>query len=211
MATKTVSVYEALIEVSRINDQIEKINYGSKLFIGYGPENAKIIGGINRVDFENGLKSNYDSIHHLIKNLAEYKAKIALSNATTKIKIGEKEYTIAEAIQRKANVSVELKLLQDIATQIANANKEINMSNIKVETGLPTYLAQVKTESSTPEDIEKLTSAYKLDRTYKIIDPYGLVDKVESMREELAQFVSEVDSKITTSNCTTIIDVELED
>lgn len=214
MAEKELSVYEALIEISRINDKIEKFNNRITTrppFIGYGPEKSKLIKGVERETYINTLKSEYDSISHLISNLAEYKAKVALSNATTTIEIGGKDYTVAEAIQRKDNISTELKLLQIIEANIIKVNNEITTHNRTVENNLPDYLEKVTSENSTPEDIEKLTEKYKLDNTYVLIDPNNLYITLESKKEELSTFVSEVDTKITSSNCRTMIKVQLAD
>ena len=213
MAVKELSVYDALIEISRINDKIEKFENATSInhFVGCGPEKSKTIKGVERETYENFLKSNYDSLSHLISNLAEYKAKVALSNAVTKIVIGGKEYTIAEAIQRKNNISAETRILQLVESNISKVNMEIINHNRRVEDNLPDYLEKVASESATPEDIEKLTEKYKLDNMYVLVDPNKLLDTLEDKKQKLLEFVSSVDSKITTSNCKTLITVELED
>ena len=135
MTTKTLSVYDALIEISRINDKISNVFNGFKdnnLFITYGIENSKTLCGIDRDKCLNVLKSNYDSINHLISNLYEYKAKVALSNATTKITIGNKEYTVAEAIQRKANIDNEVKFINRIESQLSRALSEITKHKMEI-------------------------------------------------------------------------------
>lgn len=211
MAEKELTVYEALLEISRLNDKIKKFKSESKLFIYYSVESSNKINGINREDFIKSLQSNYDSIRHLISNLAEYKAKVALSNATTTIKIGEKEYTIAEAIQRKQNIKIESSFLMDLQLQISSAQTKIEAINSKVESKLPEYLNNVKTDNSTAEEIEKLTENYYRNNKCSILDPNKLVDNISTLVSDLELFLTEVDSKITTSNCKTIIKVNLED
>lgn len=213
MTEKTLTVYEALMEVKKINDKLNnKLRlYGVSEFIGYGPEKSKNIKGVDRDTYIRNLQSNYDSISHLIKNLAEYKAKIALSNAVTTIVIGEKEYTIAEAIQRKDILKEEERLLQSIRNQMINVEAEISKQNNKVEDNLPVYLEKVTSENSTTEDIEKLSENYRLDHKYVVIDPNNLYKITNEKVDELEVFTNEVDSKITASNCSTMITVQLAD
>ena len=215
MTTKTLSVYDALIEISRINDKISNVFNGFKdnnLFITYGIENSKTLCGIDRDKCLNVLKSNYDSINHLISNLYEYKAKVALSNATTKITIGNKEYTVAEAIQRKANIGNEVKFINRIESQLSRALSEITKHNSQVEESLSDYIQKVRTESSTVEEINKLSDYYRSANMYVLVDPNKLSGNfVQEKQNELTEFIDTVDSKITTSNCSTMITVELKD
>lgn len=213
MATiKELTVYQALIEISRINDMIDKqkrreVNY----YVSAAPENSQKISGFNRSEAEDILKSVYDSMNHLILNLASYKGAVALSNATTKVKINGKEYTVAEAIQKKANFDTEMSFYNDIRNNITSVKNYIEKENRKIENGLESYLEKVKTENTTPEEIEKLTDKYYLDRKLVMVDPYKLATTIDKKIEDLTKFMNEVDNALTYSNCVTTIAVELED
>lgn len=213
MAEKTLSVYEALIEISRLNDKIEKFNSSSTmpLFLACATESAKYIEGMEKEKYINLLKSNYDSCRHLISNLSEYKAKVALSNAKTTITVGGKEYTIAEAIQRKQNIDTEIRFLRMIETQLKDVNTKITAKNNSVKAGLTEYLEKVKSETATPEEIDKLTNIYNEKNLFILVDPYGITETIDEKRQELETFLSDVDTKITASNCSTMITVNLED
>lgn len=213
MAEKTLSVYEALIEISRLNDKIEKFNSSSTmpLFLACATESAKYIEGMEKEKYINLLKSNYDSCRHLISNLSEYKAKVALSNALTTITVGGKEYTIAEAIQRKQNIDTEIRFLRMIETQLKDVNTKITAKNNSVKAGLTEYLEKVKSETATPEEIDKLTNIYNEKNLFILVDPYGITGTIDEKRQELETFLSDVDTKITASNCSTMITVVLED
>ena len=213
MTEKTLSVYEALIEISRLNDKIEKFNSSSTmpLFLACATESAKYIEGMEKEKYINLLKSNYDSCRHLISNLSEYKAKVALSNALTTITVGGKEYTIAEAIQRKQNIDTEIRFLRMIETQLKDVNTKITAKNNSVKAGLTEYLEKVKSETATPEEIDKLTNIYNEKNLFILVDPYGITETIDEKRQELETFLSDVDTKITASNCSTMITVNLED
>lgn len=213
MVEKTLSVYEALIEISRLNDKIEKFNSSSTmpLFLACATESAKYIEGMEKEKYINLLKSNYDSCRHLISNLSEYKAKVALSNALTTITVGGKEYTIAEAIQRKQNIDTEIRFLRMIETQLKDVNTKITAKNNSVKAGLTEYLEKVKSETATPEEIDKLTNIYNEKNLFILVDPYGITETIDEKRQELETFLSDVDTKITASNCSTMITVNLED
>lgn len=213
MVKKEMTVYEVLIEISRIKDKLNKFENSNQasMFIAFCTQNAKTIKGLEREKYEAVLKSNYDSITHLISNLAEYKAKLALSNATTKITINGKEYTIAEALQRKDNITVEKDLLNIMSNQINMVNSQITRHNDDIDRGLPDYLEKIKGENSTPEDIEKLTETYNINNKYIVIDPNKIIENINNKYEELETFIRDVDVQITSSNVKTLVTVELKD
>ena len=212
MATiKELTVYQALIEISRINDMIDKQKRREVNYVSAAPENSQKISGFDRSEAEDILKSVYDSTNHLILNLASYKGAVALSNATTKVKINCKEYTVAEAIQKKANFDTEMSFYNDIRNNITSVKNYIEKENRKIENGLESYLEKVKTENTTPEEIEKLTDKYYLDRKLVMVDPYKLATTIDKKIEDLTKFMNEVDNALTYSNCVTTITVELED
>lgn len=213
MVEKQITVYDALIEISRLNDKIKKFNSSNTMpiMIGCSTENAKKVKGYDKDEYTNLLKSNYDSIRHLISNLGMYKAKVAQSNAITTITVSGKEYTIAEAIQRKQNINTEIRFLNMIRQQINSVNHEISSKDHEVENGLSDYLSKIKNEDSTSDDIDKFTESYYKNNKYTIIDPNDLVGKIDELESNIEDFLNEIDSKITASNCKTLINVELED
>ena len=78
-------------------------------------------------DFKDHMKACHNKVTDLINRRNAIKRAVVLSNATTKIKVGNEEYTVAEAIEMK-NHGMEFKThyLRTIANQNYAAQNEIN-------------------------------------------------------------------------------------
>ena len=100
MTTEKMTVHKALAELKVIDSRISKaINEGAYV-VANKHSNEKIHGKtIN--DFKEYMKSCHNKVTDLINRRNAIKRAVVLSNATTKIKVGNDEYTVAEAIEMK--------------------------------------------------------------------------------------------------------------
>lgn len=210
MSTKSLSVYQALVQLSRYKDQLNKLST-DYTYVYYAPKTSKQIHGTERSKFENTLKSNYDSTNSLINNIQALETAIAVSNATTIVKINDVSYTVAAAIKEKEMSSKKLEFYNSILENISQTNAYIEKTNINVELQLPDYLNKVKSESSTADEIELLTKKYYDDRKLELVDPLKLSENINKKKEDIYDFLSIVDTVLTESNVSTIITVEFLD
>lgn len=229
MSTKTITVYQAMVELKLLKKQLGIETQGLSTvrqtsrgmtrevnvdFVALKPSNAKELAGMKIEDYSNLLKSNFDKYIHLIKNVEAYSAAIAQSNAVTKVTIAGVEYTVAEAIKKKENLPHMATLLACIKGEINAVQKKLIEMNAKVDDKWLETL-KVLTNDGTIEIKEEFINSQKEEfyakNTYEIVDPYGLVGKIDTMIEAHNAFESEVDTVLTTSNTQTMITIELED
>lgn len=225
MSVVEMSVYTALKKRKIYEDRMNKITGSSDDFVtaitGLAVANPEEIEKI-----ENKLKSNFDKKRALIDNYTAINAAINQSNATTRLEIAGKEYTVTQAISRYAHLSFEIEFLNDIkknitrtaATVQKNNERTLNESTIvdfvkSMMTNLPDNMFSAENVDQNDQVREKYESKYREDyitrNTVSMVDPYGLADKIDTMVEELESFKADFNEALNICNIQTIITVEL--
>lgn len=215
MSKKTITVYEGLSELKKLDKQIEKIKNTDNIgFIFYKRCSDDIIDGMSIDDIKKNMTSNLQSIQHLISNYKEIKSKIEQSNAITKVTIGEKEYTVAEAIARKKLIEFEESFLKTLKNQYAMCVNKVKNTNDKVSnpTAVADYISRTLGDcKKTQELIDSQTKTYHALNDYELVDPSNLKQVIDSMENDIESFKVEINFKLVASNAITTIDLELED
>ena len=98
--TETMTIHRALVELKTIDKRIGKA-IGEANFCMSAKMNAKKLLGQPTEEFTAKAVSAYDKISELIHRRNAIKMAIPVSNATTKIQVGDKTMTVAEAIVMK--------------------------------------------------------------------------------------------------------------
>ena len=222
MSEVTMTMQEALAKKKILESDIAKrlssnSLYGNKIYyISYATETAKTIKGVDRDEFEERMEANYTSVKHLISNLARLKVAINASNATTKITVAGKEYTVADAIARFRSLDTEKGFFSTCASQYNNAVKHVQETNDTVND--PQQIADYVSKSLQSESAKKNEALYKqVVEDYKknnivyLVDPNNLGDELGGWQDELIAFEAEIHTALVTSNVSTRITVEFED
>lgn len=204
-----MSVHRALSELKTYNSRINKAIKSS--FVQANKKNNNKIDGISIEEFVKKLQGNFDSAKSLIENKKKLKAAIVLSNASTKVTIGNKEYTVAEAIERKQLLVDEKSFLDNLKFQYENQVRFINNKNDKLPQLLEQYLQAVLGEKDkrTVEDIEAHTKNFYSREEYILIDPMNINEYIEELENDIITFETNVDYVLSESNATTFIEVDL--
>lgn len=204
-----MSVHRALSELKTYNSRINKAIKSS--FVQANKKNNNKIDGISIEEFVKKLQGNFDSAKSLIENKKKLKAAIVLSNASTKVTIGNKEYTVAEAIERKQLLVDEKSFLDNLKFQYENQVRFINNKNDKLPQLLEQYLQAVLGEKDkrTVEDIEAHTKNFYSREEYILIDPMNINEYIEELEKDIITFETNVDYVLSESNATTFIEVDL--
>ena len=211
MAEKVMSIHQALAELKLYDNKIWKgLN---KSFVTYTKKGNDKIGSYTIQEYSDLLKGDLDSVRALIENKKIVKSAIVLSNANTKITIGDKEYTVAEAIERKSMIDMERKLLAELKSQYVNAMHNIETKNESLKNNLESYLKSVigEKDKSDPEIVAKFEKQFYDNNEYYLVDPCKINDVINELEKEIDEFDSEVDYKLSESNTITKITVNLID
>ena len=202
----TVALNELKLLDKRINDKIH-----SAIFVVIAKESDKnAIKGISKIKFRADAKADYDSINDLIKRRQVLKNAIILSNAQTHVKIADMDMTVAEAIEYKNSIEYQKELLYTMESQYALAVSNMTTANNKVDATIDSMLEKLYGKDSdkkiTAEDQDAVATPYRKANQHALVDELGIKERIESLKEFIGKFESEVDSVLQVSNCTTVID-----
>lgn len=217
MATKEqMTVHKALAELKVIGSRINNAICSGAFVIANKHSNEKI-HGVTINEFKNSMKSDFQKVSDLIARRNAIKKAVVASNAVTKVKVGDTEYTVATAIEMK-NHGMEFKntFKKRLESQYAVAKNELDKnSGDPLEKRAENYVLSVI--QAQPKDskmdvdseaMKNLRAQYIKDNTYDIIDPIGVKDAIEQLDNEISSFITEVDAALSVSNALTVLDIE---
>lgn len=197
--TKSLSLLKTLkarYEKELRNLECVAVKHGNKLrrpYSSYSPE-----------DFRNQSKAQIQSIEDLEKRILEIKTKIDSANATTKVKIGDSEMTIQEALVRKSLLPLKKDRLNRYKSQLQNARDEFDAA-VEENKKRVEKIVQDKADKTVEEEVVKTVDlAYPIE----LIDASGLSDRIKSLESEIEDFESNVDFALSEINSTTFIEVD---
>lgn len=216
MTQEKMTVHRALAELKTMDDRIRSAISGVKYVIA-AKHSAEKINGVTVVDFKENIKSCYQKAKSLMARRDAMKRAVVLSNATTKVMVGNVEYTVAEAIEMK-NHGVEYKkiLRQCMVNDWNMARMELERnSGEAIEKRAEQYVLSVI--AAQPKDakmavdseaMKALRKDFIANNTYDLIDPLNLSKEMETLMEEINEFETEVDAALSVSNAVTVIEFE---
>lgn len=212
MTTETMSVHKALAEKKLLDSRINKAIVEG-IFCAANKFSNEKIGGVPIADYEKVIQGSWDKADDLIKRMSAIERAIVISNASTKVIISGKEYTVAEAIWMKNHGMEKWQgVLNVMQRQYKQAQVEINRQNgADLEARADQYVTAIygqKDGKTNTADIEKVRADFLKANTYELLDPIHILDKIEELEKKISDFMSEVDAALSCSNALTQITIE---
>ena len=221
---KTISVYEALTERKIQQKKLDSIEVNT----AYADRSSQIIvaAALPNSDEDlierttNSVKSNWDRVQAVMRNIDELTAKINASNAETKITINNVEMTKAEAIYRYNHIEQRIKLYTDLFENVTKKVSEVDDKNSKLYANSATIersiTEAVGEQGDRPyEEWFKAREEYRASllesRKYILVDPYDLATNLPKLIQESDDYKEKFNLEMNKSNLVTMIDVVLED
>jgi hypothetical protein len=208
-----MSVTRALAELKRIDERLSR-DIASGVFvsvtIGRDTNKKMLAGGESIEKVSADIQSSFDTIESAIKRRSQIKASIVKSNAVTLVHIGQKDITVAEAIELKASVQTKTLLLNALKGQIAQANRLVESQAAKLEQQIETNLSTIygsekgKIDDATYATIAKPQLALKEPA---LLDPMKVADRIKSLEDEIDLIQTELDYALSEVNAKTEIEV----
>lgn len=216
MTTEKMTIHKALAELKTMDARIAKAIHETPYVLAV-KHSAEKINGMTVDNFKDKMRSGYQKATNLIARRDAMKRAVVLSNATTKVKIGDNEYTVAEAIEMK-NHGMEFKsdlLRQMNSAYTAAQNELVRNGGEALEKKAEQYVlaviaAQPKdSKMSVDSDAMKtLRQTYIDNNTYDLVDPMNITKVIEKLDAEINEFNAEVDAALSCSNALTVIEFE---
>ena len=216
MTTEKMTVHKALAELKNIDDRINKA-IRDVTYVLAVKHSAEKINGMTVANFKEKMRSGYQKATDLIARRDAMKRAVVLSNATTKVKVGDKEFSVAEAIEAK-NHGMEFKsaLLRQMNSAYVSAQNELARNSgetleKKAEQYVLAVIAAQPKDSKMSVDSEAmkaLRKTYIENNTYDLIDPLDVAKIMETLDAEINEFNAEIDAALSVSNALTVIEFE---
>ena len=211
MTTETMTIHKALAELKVLESRIMKTVGDGTYCVANKHSNEKI-NGVSVEDYKKVMQGAYDKAVDLITRYKAIKKAVTLSNAKTVVKIGEEEYTVAEAIWMKNHgVEFDELLLNELREQYNKAQAKILKQNGNdLEQRAEQYVVGIygsKEGKTNTDDFEKTKQDFITSQTFELVDPIGILEKIEVLEEKISVFKAEVDAVLSTSNALTVVEI----
>ena len=211
MTTETMTIHKALAELKILESRIMKTVGDGTYCVANKHSNEKI-NGVSVEEYKKVMQGAYDKAVDLITRYKAIKKAVTLSNAKTVVKIGEEEYAVAEAIWMKNHgVEFDELLLNELREQYNKAQAKILKQNGNdLEQRAEQYVVGIygsKEGKTNTDDFEKTKQDFITSQIFELVDPIGILEKIEVLEEKISVFKAEVDATLSTSNALTVVEV----
>lgn len=209
-----ISITRALAELKRLDDRLNRMTTDQSIFVsvavGQG-DKQKVLGVSDTVqNVVAQIQSNRDRVNSMIEMRAKIKAAVVASNAATKVKLGTREMTVAEAIELKKSIDVKCNMLATYRRQVIQANALVAKQNAALEAQIETNLATIYGNEKGKVDASMFEAIAKPQREQKeasLIDPIKINDLIKSLEDEISLVETELDFTLSESNAKTEIEI----
>ena len=164
---------------------------------------------IDTEKFAKTVRAEYQSFTDLVNRRDNIKRAVVRANATTRVKVGMWEGTVAEAIEYKMSILYKKRLLETMRTQLLKAKETFSNQQEAVDGRLEKLLHSElgKDVKTSPETITALTHTFRENNNVELVDPLDLATRVLSLEEDIEGFETNVDWVLSETNGKTLIEV----
>jgi len=205
-----ISITRALAEIKLLDARIKKeIAESEFVDVHQKRKNFTLQTHMTKEEFERHVKANYESIIDLIERRKKIKSAILISNATAKVKIAGIEYTVIEAIERKASINYENNLLKKMKMNNLGVNNRIDEFRAKLDADVQKMLEQnLGSDQKTDKDaFEKIAKPFFESNELNKVDPILIDKRIDELDKKIDEFLTEVDFVLSESNSKTEIEI----
>lgn len=211
MTTEKMNIHEALTELKMLEKRIPAETKAVVWVLANKHSNTQS-NGVKLADVTDRVLSQKQKVLDLIRRRDAIKRAVVQSNAVTKIKVGDAEYTVAEAIDLKNHGMEFLGNLQEqMVRDYRNAERSAQIENANLESRADSYMKTMIGNSDTKNmsaENRATRDAFIVAQTVELVDPIGVLKVAAELDEQINTFMSKVDSALSTSNALTTITVE---
>jgi len=205
---KEFTLTRALVELKLYDSKIQKAIQELKP-VSYSINKIVVDYRQTADEFVKNYNAQMQSIQDLRNNKVILKNALMKANAETKLKIGEKEYTILEALNRKTDIQTEQYLINTLKQHLNAAVLKSNQIKDAVESNIEKTINSKSSSSGnqSKDYIQTVRESYK-DQLPELVNADVVEKLVKEKEEEIAEFISEVDFALSEVNAITKISVD---
>jgi hypothetical protein len=200
-----MSITQALAELKLLDKRIQK----ALDHVEWADVKTKS-NPIDSEKFTRTARAEFQSFTDLVKRYDTIKRAVVLSNATTRVRVGTWEGTVAEAIEYKRSIFYKRRLLDVMKNQLFTAKEQFKTQQEAVDARLEKLLHSElgKDVKTSPETITALTNTFRENNKVEIVDPLDLAARTRELEEEIESFETNVDWVLSETNGKTLIQTQ---
>lgn len=211
MTTETMTVHKALAELKILDSRIGNAILSGD-FVITKKNNQDTVKGKTAEQYKTKAAEAFQKASDLICRRNAIKNAVVVSNANTTVKIGDKDYTVVEAIEKKNHgMDYYVQLRDVLRQQLSKQKSELEKHNASLQQKAEQFVTglmggkDVKTGS---EEFSTAVDTYIKSNTMTLLDPLGIEKKIEELDDMINSFLPEVDAALSVSNAVTTITIE---
>ena len=211
MSTETMTVHKALAELKVLDSRIESAILSGD-FVITKKNNQDTVKGKTAEQYKAKAAEVFQKASDLILRRNAIKNAVVVSNAKTTVKIGDKDYTVVEAIEKKNHgMDYYVQLRDVLRQQLAKQKSELEKHNASLQQKAEQFVTGLMGGKEVKTDSAEFTTAvdtYIKSNTMTLLDPLGIEKKIEELDDMINSFLPEVDAALSVSNAVTTITIE---
>jgi len=197
MSLQSFSVTRALAELKTLQKRIDRLQ-NETVFVS-----TKTVGKSWK-DHVNDTKANWQAVNDLMVRYEKIKFALVISNATTKVTISGKTYTVAEAIAKKDHLSQKRELLKKLREQRSFVDQCVKAHEHDVQARLDSLLnASLGSQRKESADTTAISEPFLRNNKIEVVDPINIDKATALLDSEITEFEKEVDLVLSESNAVT--------
>lgn len=220
MEKNKLLITEALDEKALLSKRIHSKIESAKLvdFMKHN-EDKVCVTMESEEEFRKNALASYQQIMDLIQRYQKLEAAIIVSNAITQIETSYGKMSVAAAIAMRnrlresekigVTTSFEYMLEQHLQCSYSECLRTIGAKNQRLqETASTMRLTILGKEKAAKDDISlEVVEAYIKENTMEIVDPLGVLKKIDELKTKRTTLLTELETMIKISNATTFVEV----
>ena len=207
--TKELTLTRALVELKLYDSKIQKAIDELKP-VSYIVNNIVTDYRQTPNEFIGEYKSQMQKIKDLRNNKTLLKNALMKANATTKVTIADKEYTILEALNKKQDIQTEQYLINVLKHSLSNSVSKVNNLQEQVEDRIEkTINSKSASSGNQSKDYVQVVRDSYSDQIPKLVNADVIEKLIIEKENAVSEFLAEVDFALSEVNAITKINVDL--
>ena len=197
-----MSITQALAELKLLRKRLD-----SGLYSVQWTQVSTKTSPVNVDKFTTAAKASLQSYTDLYKRFVGLKTAIVRANATTQVKVGSWEGSIADAIEYKRSIEFKKSLLDSMKEQLTQVRVQYDQEQSRLNDRLERLLTSElgKDVRTNPETITALTNTFRENNRVELVDPLDLATQIKQLEDEIDSFETNIDWVLSEANGRTMI------
>jgi hypothetical protein len=214
--SQTMSITQALAELKLLDKRLRKFyekNYDYECDASKEPMNWLAVRSKTTPVDEEALRrtamAEWQSFMDLVARRDKMKRAIVLSNATTRVRIGDWEGTVAEAIEHKSSLTYKETMLNTAKSYVKRMESEFQRKQEQLQERLDKLLSSElgKDVRTNPDTIQAISVSFRENNKVELVDPLNVREKLRDLEREVEDFKTNVDWVLSETNGRTMITI----